>query len=927
MKERTWLKRMVMAALAFCALVGLARAASLEDDFLNPPSAARPMVWWHWMGHNISKDGITRDLKAMKSAGIGGATIFNLSTSSQVGPAPKNTPWPENEYRGTAWWGLVKHAAAEADRLGLNLGMHNCVGYSATGGPWITPEKSMKTVIWTVTPVTGGKAFSSILPAPMARLNFYREIAVVAISDGAVADPKNVVDLSGKMAPDGMLKWEAPAGAWLVYRFGYTTTGAGCFPAPEEVKTLECDKLRAADSKFHFEQVVQPLKDHLGRLLGRSLRHVTLDSYEAGGLNWTEGFREEFAKRRGYDPVPWLPTLDKKVIGSVDLTERFAWDFNTTISDLFVQNNFRQGRAIMNALGVQMYLEPYGGPFNTLEAAAVPDMTMAEFWNPGDGGVGVNIVGPAQAAGARVIGAEAFTARPLDANWCETPGGLKVAGDGVWSFGVNQLFLHAWVHQPLADPIKPGMSMGWWGTHFNRHQTWYEPGKAWLAYLGRSQALLQRGEVVSDILSMDTIAGAPAYRADAVAASDIAGAMIKDGRIVLPSGRSYAFLQLPATPQMLPATARKVKELVQAGAVCIIGCKPERSPSMQDFPKADEEVAAIGRELWGEGKEPERSVGKGRVFLRYEAAVAALKLAPDFAMNAPVRSMHRRDGDTDIYFVANTGTNEIVNVAFLRCVGRIPELWDAERGTHRPAETWKIQDGLTQVELVLPPFTSVFIVLRQATKETASAPRPKVGPAPAPVPVDGAWEVTFGPDRKLTLPALVSWTTLDQLAVKYFSGTAIYRKTVIVSAELLKSGRSILLDLGEVRELARVKVNGVDCGVTWHMPFRVPLGAALKSGKNKLEVEITNTWANRLIGDEFEEEDCKYSDVIRPGYWTGKDGKALAVGRMLAEFPDWLIQGKPRPSKRQTFCSWNYFSKESPLMESGLLGPVKFVVQ
>ena len=903
-------------------------ATSIDQDFANPPPAAKPMVWWHWMGRSITKEGITKDLESMQAAGIGGATIFNLTSSVQGYAQPfKNTPWPENDFRSPAWWTLVEHAAKEADRLGLNLGMHNAPGYSGTGGPWITPEKSMKVVVWSTTSVKGGAAFTGHLAQPKANLEFYRDIGVVAVPEvkgGEVVPVDSIKDITDQMSADGVLKWTAPAGDWVVYRFGYTSTGKSGHPAPEELtSSLECDKLSAEYSRFHFEQVLKPLKEHLGPRLGTVLKHITLDSYEAGNLNWTEGFREEFFKRRGYDPLLWLPTLNKVVVGDADLATRFAWDYKTTVSELFIQNNFRQGKALMNALGVQMYLEPYSGPFNTLEAVAVPDMTMGEFWTPGGGGIGRHLVGPAQAAGIRVIGAEAFTSKPMTSDWSETPAKLKVAGDGTWASGVNQLFLHHWVHQPFGDHIQPGLGMGWWGTHFGRNQTWYEPGKAWLAYLGRSQALLQRGEAVSDYLMLDETAGAD-NRTDIIAAADlVAGASVKDGRIVLPSGRTYAFIMLPKSPLMLPATARKLKALAEAGAV-LAGPPPERSPSLQNYPQADAEVAAIGKSIAA-------LAAQGKYFATPSQALAALKIDAGLKITTEglnVRSIQRRDGDTDLYFVANPTEATQRGTVSLRVTGKVPELWDSMRQTTRPAPAWRIKDGRTEVDLDLESADSVFIILRQTTEATASVPLAQPASGPVPLTVDGPWEVVYKKVGKMTdnqtvnLPVLASWTLSETPAIKYYSGTAVYKKTITVASAWVGSKRPVRLDLGVVKELARVRVNGIDCGVAWKAPFWVDISKALKAGANALEIEVTNTWANRLIGDEQEPTDSTFTEPIKQPHFKDKDGKPFPVGSMLVEFPDWIMKNQARPGNRVGFCSWNYFTKDSPLMESGLLGPV-----
>ena len=916
----------LLALLVSLPLVAQA-ATTLDQDFATPPPAAKPMVWWHWMGRSITKEGITKDLEAMQAAGIGGATIFNLTSSVQGYAQPfKNTPWPENEFRGPTWWALVEHAAKEADRLGLNLGMHNAPGYSGTGGPWITPQMSMKVVVWSTASVKGGTVYERVLTQPPTKLEFYRDIGVVAVPSvkaGELVPMASIKDITAQMRADGVLKWTAPEGDWVVYRFGYTSTGKSGHPAPEELtSSLECDKLSAEYSRFHFEQVLKPLKEHLGQRLGTVLKHITLDSYEAGNLNWTEGFRDEFIKRRGYDLLTWLPTLNKVVIGDADLSARFAWDYKTTISDLFIQNNFRQGKAIMNTLGVRMYLEPYTGPFNTVEAAAVPDMTMGEFWTPGGGGIGRHIVGPAQAAGMNIIGSEAFTSKPMYSDWSETPAKLKVAGDSTWISGVNQLFLHHWVHQPFGDNIKPGLGMGWWGTHFGRNQTWYEPGKAWLAYLGRSQALLQRGEPVSDYLTLDEAAGAD-NRTDVIAAADlVAGASVKDGRIILPSGRSYAFIVLPKSPLMLPATARKLKALVEAGAV-LAGPLPERSPSFQDYPHADSEVAALGKDFAAQA-------AQGKYFATPALALAALKIDAGLKVTTAglnVRSIQRRDGATDLYFVANPTEATQRGTVSLRVTGKVPELWDSMRQTNRSAPAWRIKDGRTEVDLDLDSADSVFIILRQPTQKTASAPLAQPAPGPTPLTVDGPWEVVYKKvgqmtaDQTVTLPTLTSWTLSETPAIKYYSGTAVYKKSITFTADWVGSKRPVRLDLGVVKELARIRVNGIDCGVAWKAPHWVDISQALKVGANAVEIEVTNTWANRLIGDEQETADSTFIEAEKR--WKDKDGKPLSVGRMLGEFPEWMMKNQPRPGNRVGFCSWNYFTKNSPLLDAGLLGPVQ----
>ncbi|MCX6873867.1 MAG: glycosyl hydrolase [Verrucomicrobia bacterium] len=232
------------------ALLQHAEAATLEMDFSNPPVTVRPYVWWHWMGPNISKDGITRDLEAMKEAGIGGATIFHITSAVTVGAKPTgNCPWPEITYRSPQWWELMKHAAAEANRLGLELGMHNCVGYATTGGPWITPARGMQQLVRKMQAVQGGKQVMIDLPLPGSNPV---DLGVFAVPAEGVIPLDKIIDLSAKMDAKGHLVWDAPAGAWNVYRIGYAFSGRQPSPMPDDVlnKAFEVDKMSVGSNRY-----------------------------------------------------------------------------------------------------------------------------------------------------------------------------------------------------------------------------------------------------------------------------------------------------------------------------------------------------------------------------------------------------------------------------------------------------------------------------------------------------------------------------------------------------------------------------------------------------------------------------------------------------------------------------------------------------
>ncbi len=938
------MKRLLSCLLAVSAIPVC--ASTLEEDFRDPPVSTRPYVWWHWLGPNFSRDGITKDLEAMKAAGIGGATIFNISSSVMESHAPtENNPWPDQTYRGAKYWEAIRHAAAEADRLGLEVGLHNTVGYSTTGGPWIDEPRSMQRLTWSQVEVAGGTTVSVKLPPPPLdadegwgktgrTLSWFKDVAVLAVPAGRDAiGLGDVLDLTSKMAADGTLSWMAPAGSWTVYRFCHASTGRPPHPVPDDVlgRVLEADKMSLEQTRFHWESVIGPLREHLGPLFGRSFRHFLIDSYEAGNQNWTPDFRAEFKKRKGYDPLPWLVTLGNPVqngrgktqraIGSGAETARFEWDYRDAIESLFFDNGWKPAADLIRAAGAALQHEPYGGPFDTVAGAGLADLPMVEFWTGHDVSVDQNVVGGGRAMGRRVIGAEAFTGGPGQSKWNEKPGPLKRSADGAFVGGVNRLVLHHWVHQPFDDRCRPGFGMGWWGTHFNRHQTWFEPGREFFRYLGRCQAMLQRGETPVAHVSVEAAHDGGDAISRQVFLSDLA---VKGGEVVVAGGRRYRLLHVPHDGALLPAMAEQVGRLVEAGAT-IVSPAPNRSPSLADYPACDERVKALAATIWGDGREAVRKVGKGTLYVNGDLSAARrdLGIVPAFQIlggrAGNVRVTHRAEGGTQWFFVANIQSRPSAFRASLAVSGMQPELWDAELGTVAPAPSWRMNEGRCEVDLALDAEKSVFVVFRSTAAASAGVP-PKTTPAgePKEFAVGGAWKVECRPvmDKPfdITLDALASLSAQNDPALKYFSGTAVYRKTFAVPPAVLAGGGKVFLDLGAVHDLATVTVNGQPQGAWWHPPFARDVTSAIRAGENTLEIAVANTWHNLLVGDEQQPVDFE---------WGADRG---GNGRMMKGYPEWFLKNRPRPSSgRKGFVVWYYHRPDSPLEPAGLLGPVRLI--
>lgn len=805
------------------------------------------------MNGNITKEGITADLEAMKQMGLGGATIVNVDCSVPRGNVPFMSP---------EWRADFKFAVQEADRLGLKLCVENCAGWSSSGGPWNTVTNAMQRLTSSETRIQGPAVFDAMLPQPTTTLSYYRDIAVLAFKapaivanaaanppsasgqleiqravygaeDGSSADVKakllaliksgkksiianngelggdpapgqvkqlrveftldgkretltvdenetfvfpvnagqlaaarlmqkssvnrtfvqpppttgtaseaiprdGILDLTAKLTADGRLRWDVPAGDWIILRLGYTPIGVENHPAPDEGRGLECDKMSKAALDAHWDGFMQKVLNDIGPLAGKTLDTSLIDSYEVGNQDWTPNFRAEFQKRRGYDPVPFLPTFNRQTVDSPAVTERFLWDMRRTVADLFADNYFGHFAELCRQHGLLNAVEPYTGPFESLQSGAPADVVMGEFWAGSQGHSSVKLAASvAHIYGKSIVAAESFTAAPgsQTGRWLEDPYSLKTLGDLMFCQGLNRYVFHRYAMQPWTNRW-PGMTMGEYGFHFDRTVTWWKQGKSWIDYISHCEFLLQQGRAVADAAyftgesaPVEMRVGNPAlpagYDYDAVNADVLLhGATVKNGRLTLASGANYAVLILPPNDANLtPPVLERLRELVRAGAT-IMGPRPQHSPSLTDFPRCDARVKALAEEMWGQcngTSVQENPVGKGRIIWGKSLAdiFAAQNLKPDFEaqgtdMNTKLAYAHRLADEADIYFISNQRRQFDSAECTFRVSGKIPELWHPDTGLIETAPIWKTQDGRTKVYLNFEPAGSVFVIFRQA---------------------------------------------------------------------------------------------------------------------------------------------------------------------------------------------------------------------
>jgi hypothetical protein len=557
------------------------------------------------------------------------------------------------------------------------------------------------------------------------------------IAPELVVDHNEVLDLTAQVGADGRLTWDAPAGDWTVVRFGSTTTNRSNHPATEAGIGLETDKMSREASDHFFANMMQKIIDDVGPLAGKSLNNALIDSYEVGSQNWTPKFRAEFQKRRGYDLQPFLPAITGRIINSPAETERFLWDFRQTIAELFNENYFARFAELGRERGLLFSVEPYGdGPFNDLTIGAHADVPMGEFWiGAGQFHTTKLASSIAHTNGRKFVGAEAFTATANAGGWRRDPFSFKALGDAAFSNGINRYIFHRYAHQPWLDR-SPGMTFGRWGIHFERTNTWWEQSSAWLQYVARCQYLLQQGLFVADAsyyvgenapvtMRSNDPALPPGYDYDLCGADVLLNRMsVRNGRTVLPDGMSYRVLVLPPDETMTPRVLRKIRQLVSDGAT-IVGPRPLRSPSLQDYPESDAEIKTLADEIWGkaDGKTfTEHTFGKGRVFWGRPMpdVLAALQVSPDFEFANPNQTLratyiHRVVGDTDVYFVSNQNNTPAEIEASFRVANKVPELWYADSGRIEAAPLYTQQNGRTTIPLRFDPAGSVFVVFRPRT--------------------------------------------------------------------------------------------------------------------------------------------------------------------------------------------------------------------
>lgn len=764
-----------------------------------------------------------------------------------------------------------------------------------------------------------------------------------------IKTPKDNAPLTGKIEnlknhlKAGHLEWNIPEGEWKIIRFGTTVIAD-----PGSVDIL--NKEAVTD---YFHRMGSVLLDDAGPLAGKTLKYFYNVSWEGGEPNWTVGFEDEFSDYRGYKIKDYMPVLAGLTVESPAVSKRFMRDYYRTISDCFVENCYKTIGDLCHARGVQWHAEN-GGPWER-NAAMFVNADMLTFWGANDFPQGefwaakmkdidseTNSRYVAMAAhiyGKPLAATESFT--HMTTHWSKYPAFLKPIADANFAAGSNMIVWHTFTASP-PEIGKPGFEY-FAGTHINPRVTWWNESGDFIDYLGRCQSLLRKGHFVADICAYtsdknyvewgrgkqwnnkSSLKLGPGYTFDLLNTDVLVSNLrVKGGKLTLPDGMNYSMLVVDLEDKTIPQNAiQKILSLSRAGATIVLGQnKPESTPGLKKFPDVDRKVKRMANELWTNTRD-----GKVVIGTTMEKALKDLGIKPDF--EGPFEYIHRTCDNAEIYFICGTGKAECT----FRVQGKKPQFWNPVNGKISDVVNYHFtDDGRTAIPITLPQYGSMFVVFT-GTKENdyitsltgpddglaikdrkgdtlnlilwksgdynlvsslkkTSEVKPEVAP---PVELTRPWEVSFTPGwgapEKVHFDKLIAWNTHPDQGIKYYSGTAAYKTTFLLSPK--QTTGPCLINLGKVCNIARVTLNGKDFGVVWTAPWSVDVTSARKAGENELVVEVTNCWANRLIGDCSLPEDKRFTHTNV---------------RMLPE------RGKYR--------DYQTFSAKDTLLTSGLIGPV-----
>lgn len=890
-----------------------------EEEFFNPSKEYRPLALWTWLNGYVNTTQLVYELEQMKSKGMRGALIWDLGALLD---SKKLIP------EGPAMLGeeslkYFSKALITAEELDLDLGWVASSSWNA-GGPWVAEADASKELTSSSQTVKGPSKQKILISLPESKRESATQFTLLSTMAVPHSEEKTIDYRNDRLIPlDEFIKegqyldWEVPEGSWDILFFFMSNTGQNLVVPSPNSSGLIIDHLSKSATKKYFDSIFQKLSPI--QTSDRHLKFFMLDSYEVWpATDWTPSFVEAFQLKYEYDPLPYLPLLQGYTSQDTQLVERFLGDYRRLVSDMMIANHFAQSVEIAEKHGVEMLVEAgHGGHprVDPLKALGNSHIPMGEFWNRQRHWVTKEASSAAHIYGKNVVAAESLTGWN---HWQHGPTDFKQLIDIAFCEGLNQIVFHTFSHNP-AIAGQPGFVYHA-GEHINVNATWWEMARPFMDYIARSSYMLRQGNFVADVLLYygdDAPNLVPPRRMDPNYTPDMPGIFpsyfydeskcphcgrpkpinpgslsgyqydyinedvitttleTENGNLVLPHGQSYKVMVLPDREDISLEVLKHLEKLVFNGAV-VIGRRPERTTSLKNYPDSDKEVKTIADKIWGncDGKKiTSNRYGKGTIYWgkSVQKVLEELAIHQDFEVknidnhDLHIDYVHRQTENEDIYFVSNSSQRkENITGVFRVDANLKPELWDAESGLiQRDVKYSKEKNGV-QIDLILDPFASRFIIFRKNTTgindkdlfynlQSGFQEKQKPEETEHITDISTQWNISFNPNmggpKSLKLDKLVSWSDLEEEGAKYYAGSANYSRDFTVNKESLSSEIEAFVTFDDVQEMAQVYVNGNDCGVVWLPPYTTRITPYLKVGTNTITVKVINTWNNRIVGD------------------------------------------------------------------------------
>ena len=884
---------------------------NLSDEFVNPPDSYKPGAFWCWLNGNMSATSITRDLEALKSKGMNRAEIWDVAAVRNPSFIPAG-----GAFLGDESVKLIKHAIAEGKRLKMSIGIVASSGWNA-GGSWVTPEWASKNLFFSKVEVNGPQTLAIDLPfpkfpegCPMKDPNtpaFYKDVSVLAVPFSADKTIENLSSIKN-LTPffkDGKLNWIVPEGKWTILRFVCSNNGQQLIVPSPNSNGLFIDFFDPEATKRHLKYFMDRLGVTTENSAEAGLDYFEFDSMElAEGTPWTDAFPSIFKERRGYELENYLPVLAGWDIKNT--SERFLYDFKQTVSDQLIYSHYQTGTEFLKKYNAKLVSESGGPgppiwdtcPVDALKALGSVSVPRGEFWIKHRNMFLIKEVSSAaHIYGQKIVDAESFTTWR---RWKDSPFDMKKVVDRAFCEGLNNITFHTFASTNPEDGL-PGRTYHA-GYDMNPGTTWWNKSKPFMDYLSRCSYLLQQGLFVGDVCyyygdqtpnffplfhdvpEKPRLKGlGKGYDFDVINSDIILNRMsVKDGRLVLPDGMSYSVMLLTDQVHMPLAVLKKIGELVNAGAT-VVGPRPATVPGLKDWEKENIALNQLADDLWGKSDgQPfvENAYGKGRIIngLTPDEVLIRKGIAPDFSFtgSSDIDFIHRTTNSGEIYFLRNESEEPVTSTCWFRVTKMYPEIWDASTGDISRIADFSNEDGGTAFEIGLPAHGSIFVVFNKENRsELPEFADNKHGNKKT--GISGPWKVDFPPNwgapPSVVFDRLISWTESDDNGIKYFSGTATYQNSFNLDAGSVK--KKMILDLGEVRDVAEVFVNGKSAGILWKKPYQADISQLVKAGENDLKIEIVNLWVNRMTGDMLSDPKDRYCKTnqtfMTKEVWPGGD--------------------------------------------------------